>query len=159
MNVIGYSFTMFFIMALMLGVVLHNNDLDYDRQRNIYNYTDNLISWKEMNISISKNVSDMNDPELIDVGVARLMNVINKVIDVVGYYFIESFKFCIEMGYELFYDFNIEESYKLGKLLFWLIIITSLIPVIVPILALFYLIIEGTIRLFKLVKSKWKGEK
>ncbi len=148
--------TSIYIMALMtifLGVRLHEIDIEDDTQRNIYNYTEstfdtwNSSQWQQQDL----NYTNITMEEAFTF---RVKNMIFKAVDLFGYSLIQGIKLGIEFGYEKAYNYDPESFLSLGKLVLVIIIIISITPIIVPVLALFYLLFEG----FKWIINKWKGK-
>lgn len=133
---------LFVFMFIFLGVVLHNSDVEDDTVRNIYNFSESSLSlWNSSNFE----VKELNSTNITmqDAFVFRGKNMINKLVDFIGYSTVQVMKVSMELGYEKVYKYNPEAFVSLAKLIIILAIISIMIPVVVPVLALFYLLFEG----------------
>lgn len=145
-----------FILALLtifLGVVMHQSDVENDRERNIFNFTENQFNvWN----SSQWQVDELNSTNLTmsDAFSFRIKSIIFKTVDVIGYSLFQGVKLGIEFGYEKAYAYNPDSFVSLAKLILVVVIIGMVIPVIVPMLAILYLLFEGCKWLIKRFKNE-----
>ena len=142
------------LMGIMLGVTLHETDVKYGEERNIYNYTSNKFIWNNTYFE----GTEINNIENLDINSTfanRFHNIIFKTVDLVGYTFFQFLNFTIEFGYEKFYDYDTESFVFIAKLIFIILILSLVIPIIVPVLALCYLLFES----FKWLINKIKDSR
>ena len=144
-------FYLLILMSIFLGVILHQTDIEYGTERNIFNYTETQIDlWNSSDWEVKKlNHTNISMQEAFTF---RATNVIYKLIDLIGYSAIQVIKLGTEFGYEKAYDYEPENFVFIAKLIFVVVIISFIIPVIIPVLALIYLLFEGlkwTINKFK----------
>lgn len=139
-------------MTIFLGVQLHQNDIEYGRERNIYNFTENQIQgWNSSLWQVDElNFTDIN---MSDAFTFRLKNIIYKSVDLFGYTLIQSIKLGVEFGYEKAYQYEPERFISLAKVIFIVMLIGFIIPIIVPVLALTYLLFEGLKWIIKRFKN------
>ena len=132
---------LFALMFIFLGIVLHQTDIKNDKERNIYNYTENKHIW---NSSIWE-IDEINttNVSMTDAFTFRATNVLNKFVDFLGYIAFQVIKLGIEFGYEKAYAYEPESFVAIAKLIFIIVIIGFIIPIIVPVLALIYILFEG----------------
>lgn len=138
-----------FSMAFV-GSVLYKEDLERGVFRDIYRFTEGL--------SVNYSCSSVSNDSFGVAGlkVERLNRVTCAFSDFIVVSGTEAVKFGVEFGYE-----NPEYDYgyfaglvKLG--LFYLVFVAS-VPVIVPVIALFYLLVVGGVWLVKWVLKKLRG--
>jgi len=128
-------------MLIFLGVTLHEQDIKHDNERNIYNYTREVFIWNSSSYPIIEiNSTDVNMEGLYTI---RVTNIIRKMIDFIGFSFFEGSKAFLEFGYEKMYKYSISEFIPVMKLILVIALISLFVPLIVPILALIYLLFEG----------------
>lgn len=137
-KVLFYTFGLMFIF---MGVVLHQQDIKNDIDRNIYNYTENRYNWNSSKFQTES--LDNTNISMEDSFVFRFENTLNKAVDLVGYTAFAVIKLGMEFGYEKAYDYEPDNFIWIAKLIFILILIGLIIPAIVPILALCYLLFEA----------------
>lgn len=133
---------LFALMFIFMGILLHEADIENKTERNIFNYTENTLDvWN----SSLWNVQELNDTNISmeKAFTFRATNIINKLIDLMGYSAIQVIKLGVEFGYEKAYDYEPESFVLIAKIILVVIIISFIIPVIVPFLALIYLLFEG----------------
>ena len=130
------------LMMIFLGVVMHQSDVKNGVERNIFNYTEAQFDvWN----STQWQVNEFNDTNITmsEAFSFRVKNMVFKTVDLVGYSLFQGIKLGIEFGYEKAYAYEPESFISLAKLIFIVVIIGFIIPVIIPVLALLYLLFEG----------------
>jgi len=143
MRWISFLLLLFFLAMFAVGqkVYVSQGD-DYD----IYNMT-NKIKWNSSQYKVKEYTNTTAD---------RLPNIINKMIDFVGYTGFEVAKWGVEYGYEHpeidYYQILIYLKYLLY---IWLIAI--IIPIVLPMCAIIYLLFVGMKRLYKWLMKKFGG--
>lgn len=142
-------------MFIFVGVQIRESDIKYNETRNIYNYTETKLSvWNSSNFQ-SEKINLSNNITMEDSYILRGKNIINKLVDVMGYSFVQIMKVSIEFGYEKVSTFERESFLSLGKLIFIIIIISIILPALVPALAIIYLLFEG----LKWLINQWRVRK
>jgi len=140
------------IIAIMFtGQSLYNSDELLDKDRNIYNFTEEKLIWNEsikdtISNSFEGSLKDMNDKHSLNI--KRIGNILGEFINLIGYSAIELTKWSLEYGYnhpeqdlKFFMDFLIK--------ILWIIVIIMFIPLIIPVLALICIFFKGVIWLWK----------
>lgn len=132
-------------MTLLVGSQMYQSDLEYDNVRDIENLTSE-INW-DFNYTL---IEPSNKEDIIP---SRVHNIIYKFADFIGYTFIETTKTGIEFGYN-----NPQYDYEFGLLLLKLfliaMIISFLVPLFIPLIAIITIIGIGIINLFKWIKKR-----
>ena len=139
-------------MFAFLGATMHQSDIDNDKERNIYNYSQDLdVAWNSSRWqNVELNTTNITMEESYK---NRFRNVLYKTVDLVGYSMIQIIKVSIEFGYEKAYNYKPESFIYIAKLIFIIVIIGFIIPIIVPILAIIYLLFEGLKWIIKRFKN------
>ncbi len=145
-----YILWMFAFMFVFLGVVLHQQDIENNRERNIFNYTQNIFIWNSSNFQTVEH--NYTNATMTEVFSDRASNIIFKLLDLIGYTSFQAVKLGMEFGYEKAYKYDSDSFVLLAKLIFVVVIVSIIIPVIVPTLAFTYLLFEG----FKWIIKKFK---
>lgn len=152
---IGFMFVVIFIAAVLsVGQVMYEHDKEMNITRNIYEATYN-ITWNSTMTQqmIYSNYTDANFlPKLMET---RYSNIVVKGVDFVGYTGLEVAKMGIEFGYT-HPDYNYRFFLTLAKYWIYALIIFAIVPVIIPVMALFTILFM-TIRDL-VVKLKKKRE-
>ena len=143
-----------FVAIFFVGNTLYESDLESDIERDIYNFT-NTLQWdyNESYIIEPYNVTLKN---IGDVRKGRLSKVIYKFVDLIGFTSIEAAKTGIEFGYtHPQYDYPF--YFQLAKYYLIMVIVALLVPIIVPFIALVYLLFIGLKKLWTWLcdKSDW----
>ena len=147
------------IVAMMfVGQSIYQSDLEYGKERDIYNFTESHIKW---NSSIADKISDNVDKgtDLVeyDINIKRFGNILGKFVDFIGYSFTQLLSWGIEYGYN-------HPKYDLGFFLqflikvLWIVVILACIPIIIPLIALVYLLFKGIIIIAKKI-IRWGKKK
>lgn len=158
-----YIFYTLALMFIFLGVVLHQSDISEwkssdgvvtikSQERNIFNYTENTFIWNSSKFQ-TENLNNTNI-SMEDAFVFRFENILNKAVDLVGYTAFAVIKLGMEFGYEKAYNYQPEDFIWIIKLIFIIAILSFIIPMIVPALALAYLLFESFKWLIKYIKKK-----
>ncbi len=149
-GLISMFFVVFIMGVFLVGQSLYLNDQEQSSTRDIYNLTENL----EVNFSCDYLYSNDNNLTIPNLKIRRLNNIACSGAEFIIDVGLETAKFGVEFGYENpQYDYNFAVS--LFKLYIFAIIIGALIPLIFPLMAIIYILIEGLILLIKRV-TKWK---
>lgn len=143
---------MFVFMGLFFGIMLYDLDIKNNGQRNIYNYTSNSFNWS---YDIEIREFNSTDTNLEDSFRLRMSNIITKTVDLAGYTIFQILSFSIEFGYEKLSDISSQTIITAFKIILTIMIISLIIPIIVPFLALVYLLFEG----LKWLINRFKNER
>ncbi len=144
------------IVALMfMGQSVYQSDVEYGTERDIYNFTESTINWNNsITEKFNENWEDNIQVLEYDVNIKRFKNVLKKFVDFIGYSFVEAFKWGIEYGYT-HPEYDLRFFLKILIKILWIIVIiiaiTSLAPLVIPLLALIYLFFKGIYYLIKKV--------
>lgn len=84
------------LMGLLMGSTLYEADIEDSITRDIYNYTESKLKWNESLFNVQTNFSNKS---IEYISSSRIINIVYKVIDCVGYSFFEIEKWFIELGY------------------------------------------------------------
>ena len=119
-------FTIIFILLITISLYSGNSIYEHDIKngitRNIYNYTDNEIIWNSSNFKIKL----YNASKTQDISHLRINNIINKMLDSIGYSTLETSKYFIEVGYNSHGKYDLKTMINIIKFILWFIIITTL---------------------------------
>lgn len=139
------------------GAAIYKNDYEDGRQRDIYNTTNNLKVYEEVNLTSHIKIEDYNKSlDVTEYNYQRATNGIFMFMDFMLYSIMELIKFSLEFGYTHAsqYDYwNILDVIKTIAIVFGIIFF---IPIIIPVIALFYLFFIGIVELIKFLKNKRK---
>jgi len=137
------------VLFVLFGIMFASQTLYHSHQENnetfdIYNFTENNLVWnyssgEEM---FRNNLSDMVSLDYSKIQSKRIGNLIHKFVDCFGYSMFEVSKWAMEFGYtHPEYDFG----YFMNFVKYWLfaMIIIALFPILIPLIALIYLIFVG----------------
>jgi len=144
----------FLVATLLIGQNLYQYDIEQNASRNIYNFTSQI---KNPNLSCEQILYNQN-VSIPELKIYRLNNIACSTarfgIDV-G---LEITKFGVEFGYENpQYDYNF--FLKIFKLWIFFVILVLVSPVIIPLIALIYLIGVGIYNLvLRILKIQWNKE-
>ena len=137
------------ILFAMFGVMLssqtlYNDHLENNETFDIYNFTENNLVWNYTSGEdmFRNNISEMTGLDYDKIQSKRIKNLIHKCVDFFGYSMFEVFKWVIEFGYtHPEYDFG----YFMQFVKYWLfaMIIIALFPILIPLIALIYLLFVG----------------
>ncbi len=130
------------LMMIFLGVVLHESDVENNTERNIFNYTEAQFGQWNSSQWESKPLNNTN-LSMSEVFSFRVRNMIFKTVDLVGYSLFQGIKLGIEFGYEKAYAYEPERFISLAKVILIVVMIGFIVPIIIPVLALLYLLFEG----------------
>jgi len=144
MKLISWFFCIIIITFLLLGSMIQKKGMDINQVTNNLNWT---FDYEDFETSIIDNEYGVIIPK-----VNRLRNVIYKSADTLGYSFIEIGKFLLEFGYDN-PNYNYKFFFELLRLYIYFMIISLLAPLLIPILALLYILINGLIKLIKKMKN------
>lgn len=149
MRLINLFVLIMIIMVMFVGQSAYKSDVQYEKTRDIYNFTESTIKW---NFSIAENIKGNIDQKInlseYDINTKRVGNILGKFVDFVGYSFTQMVKWGIEYGYT-------HPEHDLGFFLqflvkiLWILLLIAIIPIIIPVIALMYLFFKGMIWLFK----------
>ena len=146
------------LMMIFLGVVLHQSDVENNAERNIFNYTETQFDgWN----STQWDVEPLNSTNVTmsEVFSFRVKNMIFKTVDLVGYSLFQGVKLGIEFGYEKAYAYNPDSFISLAKIILVVVIIAMILPIIIPFLAILYLMFEGAKWLIERFKNERQKNK
>ncbi len=143
----------FVFAGIFLGIMLNDVDTKNNTDRNIYNFTTNSFNWT---YTVEIETLDINKSNLEESFSLGIRNIVYKSIDLIGYLLFQILNFSIQFGYEKLSDIDSNTIIKGIKLISIIILIVLLIPIIVPFLALCYLLFMGFKWLIIFVKNKNK---
>lgn len=147
---------LFVVISFMsMGSYLYDQDLEDGEFRDIYNFTESKIVW-DSSVLEPKYYSP-SDNQIYN-RLSRANNIIYKFTDFIGYSFVEGGKMSLEFGYNNpQYDFE----YFVGLLKYYLVVfvLITLIPVVIPILAVIFIIFQGLGNLFRKYNPPIKSKK
>jgi len=142
---------LFIISSLMIGQVIYQEDIEQNKTTDIYNLTNNL----DIN-TVNYSCEYLYNNEYQTLNKLRYER-LNRIVCAGGEFIlttgIEITKFGIEFGYEnpqYDYDFY----FMLVKLWIYSLIIIGIIPIIIPLIALIYLIFIGISKVYKKIILK-----
>ena len=156
MRLIGLLILIGVIALMFAGQSFYQSDVEYGKERDIYNYTESTLKWNEsISNSIGGNIGDSIQVEEYDINIGRFKNILGKFIGFIGYSSFEVAKWGVEYGYEhpehdlkFFLNFLIK--------ILWICVIIALIPLVIPLLALIYLFFKGIFYVFGKIFKKDK---
>jgi len=149
-----------FVALMFVGQSMYQADLEDGGLRDIYQQTEESFNWTNYSTVIKNAVNNEMDDSIqikeYDVNTKRVKNVLIKFIDFAGFSSFEISKWGIEYGYEhpeqdmgFFLNFLVK--------IFWIILFVTLVPLVVPVLAIIYLFFKGIFWLFRKLVG-WKNE-
>jgi len=149
-----------FVSLMFVGQSMYQADLEDGELRDIYQQTEQSFNWSNYSTVIENAVNNEMDDSVnikeYDVNTKRVKNVLIKFIDFAGFSSFEISKWGIEYGYEhpehdmgFFLNFLVK--------IFWVILFITLVPLVVPVLAIIYLFFKGIFWLFRKLVG-WKNE-
>ena len=148
-----YITYLFVLMFIFLGVVMHETDIENNIERNIYNFSESEFIWNSSLFPTEE--FNYTNISMTDSFSFRVRNIIFKTVDLVGYTAFQVVKVSLEFGYEKAYNYEPESFISIAKLIFVIAILSFIFPIIVPVLAILYLLFEGAKWLIKKIqKSK-----
>ena len=137
------------VLFALFGMMFASQTLYHSHQENnetfdIYNFTENNFVWNYSSGEerFRNNLSDRTGLDYSKIQTKRVGNLIYKFVDWVGYSIFEVSKWAMEFGYtHPEYDFG----YFMNFVKYWLfaMIIIALFPILIPLIALIYLIFVG----------------
>jgi hypothetical protein len=150
-SIVGVVLITIMVSALLIGSELHKNDESLNITQNIYSFTSN-ITWNITNQQIQQKFNEQNTNVPL-MQSTRISNVIYKLVDAGGYSVMEFMKFFIELGYN-HPDYDFRMILELCRIYIYFLILCVFIPVIIPLIAIGYLIIAGIIKIIKYLFKK-----
>jgi len=142
-------------MTMFTGQTLYDNNQDKNETFNIYNFTENNLVWNfsSSKAKIKNNFSNkykyLSNVEIQSI---RAKNIINKFVDWVGYTLFEISKWGVEFGYT-HPEYHFDDIPSFIKYCLIALIIINLLPILIPLIALIYLIFKGIKKLFLKIKT------
>lgn len=148
MKLMTFTLVIVFLSLMLVGQTLREYNIEENETFNIYNFTENNLVWDyNYSTTIKLNVSNISNINLNNIQSNRIINIIDKSIDYGGYVIFEISKWGLEFGYtHPQYHFKTIINIMIG------LMILSILPALIPIIALFYLIFEGIKWLIKKAK-------
>ncbi len=150
------------VSLIFVGQSMYQSDLENDELRDIYQQTEESFNWTNYSTiikqSLNEGISDSVTIKEYDVNVKRVKNILIKFIDFAGFSTFEISKWGIEYGYE-------HPEHDLGFFLnflikiFWIILLITIVPLVIPFLAIIYLIFKGIFWVFKKIFCVKVGKK
>jgi len=138
--------------TLLVGQSLYLSDIESGEVRDIYNLTNSLTPQKNICYQLHNQSTILSIPE---IKINRLENIACSLSEFMVTVAMETAKFGVEFGYEnpqYDYDFFI----GLFKFYVYIILFCAIIPVIIPLIALVYLLSVGVKKIISFVKFKIK---
>ena len=141
-----------------MGQKVYEVDKENDEVRDIYEFTRNLsINSSQGPFYDKTNPIEFNEEEFVNLD--RAFRILYKLIDFIYFVAVEIIKWSIEFGYT--HAENI--SFQAFLILFYWVIVVSIIgiivPLIIPFIALVYLSIIGARELYRRYQQKKKCQK
>lgn len=148
-----FLFAMFAIM--FVSQTMYKSNLEENKTFDIYNFTENKLIWNytQQEDSIRDNFTRYTKLDYGQIQSKRITNLITKLVDWFGYSLFEISKWAMEFGYtHPEYDFG----FFMKFVLYWLyaMILIALFPIIVPLIALIYLLIIGVKKRYLWIRKK-----
>ena len=140
----------FMIISMFAAQTLYETHQKENVTFNIYEFTEKSLVWNytNPNTDIIGNISEYEPVNYTEIQSKRIQNLIYKAIDFIGYSFYEIAKWSMEFGYtHPQYDFELFMDLVIYYI--WAIIILSLFPMVIPVVALTYLAVIGIRKLTK----------
>lgn len=140
-----FGIILFALFGLMFASqTLYNSHQENNETFDIYNFTENKLVWNYTfgEDMIRNNLSEMTGLDYGKIQSKRIGNLIHKFVDFFGYSMFEVSKWVMEFGYtHPEYDFG----YFMQFVKYWLfaMIIIALFPILIPLIALIYLLFVG----------------
>lgn len=137
------------VLLTLFGMIFSAQTLYHSHQENnetfdIYNFTETNFVWnyssgEEM---FRNNLSEMTDSDYGKIQSKRIGNLIHKFFDFFGYSMFEVSKWAMEFGYT---HPEYDVGYFMRFVKYWLfaMIIIALFPILIPLIALIYLVVVG----------------
>ena len=145
-------------MTIFMGQKIYEIDKENDEVRDIYEFTRNLsINSSQGPFYDKTNPIEYNEEEFVNLD--RAFRILYKLIDFIYFVAVEIIKWSIEFGYT-----HAESiSFQAFLILFYWVIVVSIIgiivPLIIPFIALVYLSIIGARELYRRYQQKKKCQK
>ena len=143
-------FLMFIVGVALIGNIMYENDLELRE----FKGTDHVTSIFNWDLEYDLLEPTNND----DIISSRLHNVIYKFVDFLGYSGFEVAKTGIEFGYAN-PQYNYEFAFTLLKWLIIVMILSALIPLFIPVVAIITIIGMGMNNLIKKLRKRKDGKK
>jgi hypothetical protein len=157
-----FGIILFSLFAILFASqTLYNSHQETNKTFDIYNFTENNLVWNYTleEDTIRNNLSEMMGLDYGEIQSKRIRNLIHKFVDFFGYSLFEVSKWVIEFGYtHPGYDFG----FFMNFVKYWLfaMIIIAIFPILIPLLALIYIVIIKLNKIFKYAKVKlWQRKK
>lgn len=150
-----FGIVLFALFAMMFASqTLYHSHQENNETFDIYNFTENNLVWnyssgEEM---FGNNLYDMTSLDYGKIQSKRVGNLIHKFVDWFGYSMFEVSKWAMEFGYtHPEYDFG----YFMNFVKYWLfaMIIIALFPILIPLIALIYLIFVGIKKIVSKIRT------
>ena len=142
---------LFIVFAIMFASQsMYNYHQEDNISMNIYNFTENYLLWNytSQKPHIIDAIANNTGIRYDTIQSVRISNLIHKTVDWLGFVFFETSKWAIEFGYtHPEYDFEFFMHFVKYWLFAMLAIAAS--PIIVPLIALLYLLCIGVGKLYK----------
>ena len=146
--------TTLFMMFLVGTFLIGNTIYEYDLEMKEFKGTDHVTSILDWNLEYELIEPTSKD----DIISSRIHNIVYKFADFLGYSAFEVTKTGIEFGYEN-PQYNYEFAFTLLKWLIIVMILSALVPLFIPLLALITIIGMGINNLFKKLRKRKDGKK
>ncbi|KKN01276.1 hypothetical protein LCGC14_1129340 [marine sediment metagenome] len=138
-------FLMFIIGSALIGNIMYENDLELKE----FKGTEHITSILDWNLTYELIEPTSKD----DIISSRIHNIVYKFADFMGYSAFEVTKSGIEFGYEN-PQYNYDFAFTLLKWLIIALILSALVPLFIPVVAIITIIGMGIVNLFKWMKKK-----
>ena len=138
-------FLMFIVGVALIGNIMYENDLELKE----FKGTEHITSILDWNLTYELIEPTSKD----DIISSRIHNIVYKFADFMGYSAFEVTKSGIEFGYEN-PQYNYDFAFTLLKWLIIALILSALVPLFIPVVAIITIIGMGIVNLFKWMKKK-----
>ena len=154
MRILTLMILIILFLFMSAGQTAYKLDIESGEERDIYNFTESTMKWNSSIIN-SFNIDIEEDIQILeyDVTIGRFKNILYKFIDFIGYSSFEGAKWGIEYGYT-HPEYDLKFFLDLLIKILWITVIISLIPLVVPLIALIYLFFKGIYYLIKKITIK-----
>ena len=152
---ISVFFILIFVMMMFVGQKIFEVDKEHGQVTDIYNLTENI----GLNASAVRFSDSYRDPSLnqdATVNIDRVINIIFKYVDFMIFTVFEVSKWAIEFGYNHAESISFQSFLTLFYWVVIIMIISIVVPLIIPIIAVVYLSAVGMRELYRRFKIKKK---
>lgn len=151
-SLILFLILIFVSASLLIGQSIYLNDMESGNETDIYNLTESINANNYSCEYLYNNSQNVTIPKF---KIDRLNRIVCSFAQFMLTSGIETAKFGVEFGYEN-PEYDYEFVIKLFKFFIYAMIVIALAPLVVPIIAITYLLIIGIINTIKYINRKFK---